>query len=100
MTQVKSHISLFNRQNHKCRRLHKDFPSIEQSIQIQENSLQLLTGNLPGNIHRNTSLTDIRFNDTLATGLPMAILNRRPDVRADELLLVKANAQVGISQAG
>lgn len=74
-------------------------PQIEQSIQIQENSLQLLTGNLPGNIHRNTSLTDIRFNDTLATGLPMAILNRRPDVRADELLLVKANAQVGISQA-
>jgi outer membrane protein, multidrug efflux system len=74
-------------------------PQIEQSIQIQENSLQLLTGNLPGNIHRNTSLTDIRFNDTLATGLPMAILNRRPDVRADELSLVKANAQVGISQA-
>jgi outer membrane protein, multidrug efflux system len=29
----------------------------------------------------------------------MAILNRRPDVRADELSLVKANAQVGISQA-
>jgi outer membrane protein, multidrug efflux system len=74
-------------------------PQIEQSIQIQENSLQLLTGNLPGNIYRNTSLTDIRFNDTLATGLPMAILNRRPDVRADELSLVKANAQVGISQA-
>jgi multidrug efflux system outer membrane protein len=74
-------------------------PQIEQSIQIQENSLQLLTGNLPGNIHRTTSLTDIHFNDTLATGLPMAILNRRPDVRADELSLVKANAQVGISQA-
>ena len=74
-------------------------PLIEQSIQIQENSLQLLTGNLPGSIHRTTSLTDVHFNDTLSTGIPVAILNRRPDVRADEMALVQANAQVGISQA-
>ena len=44
-------------------------------------------------------LTDIHFNDTLATGLPVSILNRRPDVRATEMALVNANAQVGISQA-
>jgi outer membrane protein, multidrug efflux system len=74
-------------------------PMIEQAIQIQENSLQLLTGNLPGGIHRDVSLTDIHFNDSLSTGVPIAILNRRPDVRADEMSLVKANAQVGISQA-
>lgn len=74
-------------------------PMIEQNIQIQENSLQLLTGNLPGDVQRQTALTDIRFNDTLATGLPVSILNRRPDVRANELALVNANAQVGISQA-
>ncbi len=74
-------------------------PMIEQAIQIQENSLQLLTGNLPGAIRRDVVLTDIHFNDSLATGLPIAILNRRPDVRANEMSLVKANAQVGISQA-
>ncbi|HEY4935628.1 MAG TPA: efflux transporter outer membrane subunit [Puia sp.] len=74
-------------------------PLIEQNIQIQENSLQLLTGNLPGAINRDVSLTDIHFNDSLATGLPVAILNRRPDVRANEMSLVKANAQVGVSQA-
>ncbi len=74
-------------------------PMIEQAIQIQENSLQLLTGNLPGAIHREVVLTDIHFSDSLATGVPVAILNRRPDVRADEMSLVKANAQVGISQA-
>ena len=74
-------------------------PLIEQSIQVQENNLQLLTGNLPGAIHREVVLTDIHFNDTLATGLPVSILNRRPDVRANEMLLVKANAQVGVSQA-
>jgi multidrug efflux system outer membrane protein len=61
--------------------------------------LQLLTGNLAGSVHRDVSLSEIHFNDTLATGLPVAILNRRPDVRATELALVNANAQVGISQA-
>ncbi len=74
-------------------------PMIEQAIQIQENSLQLLTGNLPGGIRRDVSLTDIHFSDSLSTGVPIAILNRRPDVRADEMSLVRANAQVGISQA-
>ena len=74
-------------------------PLIEQGILVQGNGLQLLTGNLPGSIRREVTLTDIHFNDTLATGLPVAILNRRPDVRANEMLLVKANAQVGVSQA-
>ncbi len=74
-------------------------PLIEQNILIQENSLQLLTGNLPGTIRRDVVLTDIHFNDTLATGLPISILNRRPDIRANEMALVSANAQVGISQA-
>jgi len=74
-------------------------PQIEQSIQIQENSLQLLTGSLPGTVQRNESLTDIHFGESLETGLPVGLLNRRPDVRASELSLVQANAQVGISQA-
>jgi NodT family efflux transporter outer membrane factor (OMF) lipoprotein len=74
-------------------------PQIEENISIQENGLQLLTGNLPGNVQRDQPLTDIHFNDNMATGLPMSILNRRPDVRANEMALVNANALVGISQA-
>ena len=74
-------------------------PQIEQAIIIQENSLQLLTGSLPGFIHRTSMLTDIHFSDSLSAGLPVSLLNRRPDVRANEMALVNANAQVGISQA-
>ena len=74
-------------------------PLIEQNIIIQENGLQLLTGNLPGVVSRDILLTDVHFNEEMSTGLPVAILNRRPDVRASELALVKANAQVGVSQA-
>jgi multidrug efflux system outer membrane protein len=74
-------------------------PLIEQNILTQENALRLLTGSLPGSILRNVSLTDVHFSDELSTGLPVAMLDRRPDVRANEMALVSANAQVGISRA-
>jgi outer membrane protein, multidrug efflux system len=74
-------------------------PTIEQAIQIQENALQTLTGNLPGVIHRNVSLEEMYLTDSVQTGLPVAIVSRRPDVRASEMALVNANAQVGINQA-
>ncbi len=74
-------------------------PAIEQNIQLQENALQLLTGSLPGTVERLVTLTDIHFTDTLSTGLPISILQRRPDVRAKELAVVIANTKVGISHA-
>ncbi len=74
-------------------------PQLEQSIAIQENALQVLTGNLPGKIRRQELLNDIHFRDSLSAGLPVAMLSRRPDVRSYEMALVSANAQVGIAQA-
>jgi multidrug efflux system outer membrane protein len=74
-------------------------PQLEQSIALQENALQLLTGHLPGTIARAASLNDLVVPETLAAGLPVAMVSRRPDVRTNELALVMANAQVGIAQA-
>ncbi|HEY4153942.1 MAG TPA: efflux transporter outer membrane subunit [Puia sp.] len=74
-------------------------PQLEQSIAIQENALQLLTGSLPGAIARQERLSDMHFRDSLSAGLPVAMLSRRPDVRSSEMALVYANAQVGIAQA-
>jgi outer membrane protein TolC len=74
-------------------------PQLEQSIALQENALQILTGSLPGTINRNAVLNDIIISDTLSTGLPAAIVSRRPDVRSAELSLVALNARVGIAQA-
>ncbi|RCH56324.1 TolC family protein [Mucilaginibacter hurinus] len=73
-------------------------PQLEQSIAIQENALQLLTGQLPAAIARKATLADETFGAELNAGLPAAILARRPDVRASELALVAANAQVGVAQ--
>lgn len=74
-------------------------PQFERDITLQENALQILAGSLPGKIERTASLNDIRFADNLSTGVPSAILSRRPDVRSQELALTIANANVGINKA-
>jgi multidrug efflux system outer membrane protein len=74
-------------------------PQLEESIALQENALQVLTGQLPGTISRNATLQDFILPSSLSTGLPAAMVSRRPDVRANEMELQIANADVGIAQA-
>jgi len=74
-------------------------PQLEQSIALQENALQVLTGQLPGPITRNTLLNEFSIADYLSAGLPVAMVSRRPDVRSAELALIIANTQIGIAQA-
>ncbi|MBO9561655.1 MAG: efflux transporter outer membrane subunit [Niastella sp.] len=74
-------------------------PQLEQDIAMQENALQVLTGQLPGAVARAASLNDLALPTNLSTGLPVAMVSRRPDVRTTELALVMANAQVGVAQA-
>ncbi|RYE09387.1 MAG: efflux transporter outer membrane subunit, partial [Sphingobacteriales bacterium] len=73
-------------------------PQLEQSMAIQENALQLLTGQLPGAIARKAKLDDEVLPAELNTGVPASLLSRRPDVRSNEMALVVANAQVGVAQ--
>ncbi|MDF2189893.1 efflux transporter outer membrane subunit [Paraflavitalea sp. CAU 1676] len=74
-------------------------PQLEQDIALQENALQVLTGQLPGTVSRTAVLNDIPLPASMSTGLPVAMVSRRPDVRTNEMALVVANAQVGIAQA-
>ena len=74
-------------------------PQLEQQIAIQENALQELTGHLPGTIPRSALLKDFAVAQELLAGLPVAMVSRRPDVRANEMALMAANSQVGIAQA-
>ena len=75
-------------------------PELEAAIAVQENSLQWLTGALPGTVRRALA-TDSRVSAewALQTGLPASLLSRRPDVRSAELSLKMANKDVGIAQA-
>ena len=74
-------------------------PLLEQDIAIQENALQVLTGQLPGAVARHGRLDQFVLQENLSAGLPTSMVSRRPDVRSNEMALVAANAQVGVSQA-
>lgn len=73
-------------------------PQLEQGIGIQENAIRILTGELPAPISRTSQLHDFKVADSLPTGIPAAMVSRRPDVRAAEMGLVAANARVGAAQ--
>lgn len=72
-------------------------PLFLQQIAVQENALSILTGKLPGAIQRSKAITE--FSDELHAGLPVALLQNRPEVKQAELNLKKANAAVGYTKA-
>jgi multidrug efflux system outer membrane protein len=73
--------------------------TLKQSIEQTENQLSILLGRNPGPIARGLNLIDEPHLDEVPTGLPSAILERRPDVRQTEEALVAANANVGVAKA-
>jgi multidrug efflux system outer membrane protein len=73
--------------------------TLKQSIEQTENQLSILLGRNPGPIARGLNLIDEPHLDEVPTGLPSAILERRPDVRQSEEALVAANANVGVAKA-
>lgn len=74
-------------------------PGLEQQIAATENVLSLLLGRPPGAIKRGVALTDQHVPPQVPAGLPVALLERRPDVVQAEQLLVAANANVGAAKA-
>jgi multidrug efflux system outer membrane protein len=73
--------------------------SSRQSIAQTENQISILLGRNPGPIARGLPLVDQPHLATVPTGLPSALLERRPDVRQSEEALVAANANVGVAKA-
>ena len=74
-------------------------PQFEQDITVQENALQILTGELPGKVNRSTTLNDLPVKENLSAGIPSALVGHRPDVRSREFALTIANATVGIQKS-
>ena len=63
--------------------------TLQKQIRAQENSLSSLLGSVPRRIERST-LDVQRFPDQLAVGVPLQLLERRPDVRQAEYALAQA----------
>jgi len=73
-------------------------PVLQQEIEETENAISLLMGDNPSPIARGLSLTRQEFPD-VPPGLPSALLERRPDIRAAEASLMAANAEIGVAKA-
>jgi len=68
-------------------------------IEQQENFLSILLGRNPGNIERGPGLISQTLRAEVPPGLPSSLIDRRPDIRASEELLVAANADIGQAKA-
>jgi len=74
-----------------------EIPEIERAIVARENQINFLLGRNPQPIPREGPL--MALPPDVPPGLPSALLERRPDVRQAEELLIAANARVGVAKA-
>lgn len=73
--------------------------SAQRDVGQAENALNLLLGRTPGDIARGRAVDDFGLPPKLPPGLPSALLERRPDIRQAEQMLVASNAQIGVAKA-
>jgi outer membrane protein, multidrug efflux system len=74
-------------------------PTLQQGIEQTENQITLLLGENPGAIVRGKELTAQEVPPEVPAGLPSALIERRPDIRAAEEALIAANAEIGVAKA-
>jgi outer membrane protein, multidrug efflux system len=76
-----------------------EIPDLERQIQQQENALSVLLGKYSGPIPRGQTLTEQAHPPQIPSGLPSALLERRPDVVQAEQQLIAQNALIGVARA-
>jgi len=74
-------------------------PDLERVIAQSENALSLLLGQYPGPIARGFELKDFTVPPDVPAGLPSSLIERRPDIRSAEQILIASNAQIGVAKA-
>lgn len=72
---------------------------IQRLREEQENALCILLGRNPGSIQRGKGFAAQPIRPEVPPGLPSSLLERRPDIRFAEQLLVAANADIGQAKA-
>jgi multidrug efflux system outer membrane protein len=74
-------------------------PDLERQIAQQENAISILLGNYPQAVSRGRPLVEQPLPPEVPPGLTSTLLERRPDIRQAEQVLVAANAEIGVARA-
>ena len=74
-------------------------PDLERQIAQEENAISILLGNYPQAVPRGHPLVEQPLPPEVPPGLPSSLLERRPDIREAEQILVAANAEIGVAKA-
>ena len=74
-------------------------PDLERRIAQQEDAISILLGNYPQGIPRGRPLVEQPLPPEVPPGLTSTLLERRPDIRQAEQVLVAANAEIGVARA-
>ena len=74
-------------------------PDLERRIAQEEDAISTLLGNYPQGVPRGRVLGEQALPPDVPPGLPSSLLERRPDIRQAEQLLIAANAQIGVAKA-
>ena len=74
-------------------------PELERQIALEENAISILLGNYPQDVARGTPLVEQTLPPEVPAGVPSSIIERRPDIREAEQVLIAANADIGVAKA-
>lgn len=73
--------------------------AFDRAVRQTENALSVLVGSRPRAIERGTQLAQQSLPVEVPAGLPLNLLERRPDILAAEQILAAETARIGVARA-